>query len=489
MVRNTISEEKVHGMNFILFCPDEMRAESLSVYGHPCVKAPTFDRLAEEGTVFDQCHNQHPVCSPSRCSTMTGWYPHVSGHRTLWHLLQPHEPSLFRYLREAGYHVEWHGKNDLYSADSFPLCVDNFKNKKGGHHGGNCFEYGEPGYFSFLCRPFAGGKEETSDMQNVQAGIDFLKSRKKGDTPFVLYYPLSMPHPGYGAPQPWHDMYDPKDLPPLRPVESEGKPLFHSLIREYRGLDRLPEGTLEKIQAVYLGMCSYIDWSLGRLIEALDQTGLADETAVFVYSDHGDWAGDLGLVEKWPTGLDDTLTRVPFVARIPGGASGHRVQGQNELFDLMATVLELAGIEAKHTHFSRSLVPQLKGDEGDMERPVFAEGGYDPHEPHCFEGIERRDSFIRDPKSIYYPKGLQQQERPESVQRSTMIRTLDHKLIRRAQGTSELYDLKEDPQELRNVYNDPGFSKVRQDLEKHLLEWYIHTADVVPLKEDARGLP
>ena len=90
-------------MNIIFFNPDELRAESVGCYGHPNAPTPRLDRLAAEGTRFDQCHAQHPVCSPSRCSFMTGWYPHVRGHRTLWHLLRPDEPTLLKYLKEAGY--------------------------------------------------------------------------------------------------------------------------------------------------------------------------------------------------------------------------------------------------------------------------------------------------------------------------------------------------------------------------------------------------
>ena len=76
-------------MNFIFFIPDELRAESVGCYGHPLAPTPNMDTLAAQGTRFDQCHVQHTVCTPSRCSFMTGWYPHVRGHRTLWHLLRP----------------------------------------------------------------------------------------------------------------------------------------------------------------------------------------------------------------------------------------------------------------------------------------------------------------------------------------------------------------------------------------------------------------
>ena len=221
-------------MNFVFFVPDEMRAESVSCYGHPVVQMPNYDRVAAEGVRFDQCHVQHTVCSPSRCSLMTGWYPHVSGHRTLWHLLRPHEPSLFRYLREAGYHIEWYGKNDLYSEDSFPFSVDHYADPGGAHSGPNAHAEGSPGYYSFDFQPFAGAPEEVGDMRRVQGGIDFIRN-KSDDAPFFLYLPLSMPHPPYGAPEPYHSMYDPADLPPLRPADLPDKPEYMAGIASTAG--------------------------------------------------------------------------------------------------------------------------------------------------------------------------------------------------------------------------------------------------------------
>src|SRR5690606_21484572 len=111
-------------MNFVFFMPDELRAESTGCYGHPLAQTPNLDALAAQGTRFDQCHVQHPVCTPSRCSMMTGWYPHVRGHRTLWHMLRPDEPNLLRSLKQAGYTVHWYGKNDLLSTASFADSVD-----------------------------------------------------------------------------------------------------------------------------------------------------------------------------------------------------------------------------------------------------------------------------------------------------------------------------------------------------------------------------
>lgn len=478
-------------MNFIFFMPDELRAESVGCYGHPLAPTPNIDALAAQGTRFEQCHVQHSVCTPSRCSMMTGWYPHIRGHRTLWHMLRPDEPNLLRYLKEAGYEVHWYGKNDLLSTESLPASVDVAQRRGSGMFGPNPYSLDDPCYYSFLYQPYEGPLEEHGDYANVQAGIEFLRSRPK--KPFVLYLPLTFPHCPYSAPQPWHDLVNPDDLPPLRPANLPNRPDFHALIRRYRRLDQLEraehDALLRKIQAVYLGMTAFIDHLLGQVLETLEETGLADSTTVSFFSDHGDYAGDYGLVEKWPNAAEDVITRVPLIVRTPGGKAGHVVHEPVELFDLMATTLEQAGIEARHTHFARSYVAQLQGAAGDPERAVFTEGGYARHEPHCFEGKPTRDEFARTPAHIYYPKGLQQQEHPDSVGRVVSMRTATHHLIYRPTGRCELYDMQRDPAELNNCYDDPNEQAVRRDLEARLLAWLVQTSDVTPFDVDGRGFP
>ncbi|MDI9549893.1 MAG: sulfatase-like hydrolase/transferase, partial [Chloroflexota bacterium] len=248
-------------MNFIFFMPDELRAESVGCYGHPLAPTPNIDALAAQGTRFDQCHVQHSVCTPSRCSMMTGWYPHVRGHRTLWHLLRPDEPNLLRYLKQAGYQVQWFGKNDLLSQDSFAGSADVAQRRGKGVFGKPAYPVDDPRYYSFLFDAYEGPLEEHGDYACVQAGIDFLRSKPK--EPFILYLPLVFPHCPYSAPAHWHNAVDLEDLPPLRPAGLPNRPDFHSLIRRYRRLDELDEGEHEalmrKIQAVYLGMTGFID--------------------------------------------------------------------------------------------------------------------------------------------------------------------------------------------------------------------------------------
>jgi choline-sulfatase len=119
--------------NLILFMPDELRADGLACYGNPVTRTPNFDRLASEGAKFENCHVQFPVCGASRCSMLTGWPTSVRGHRSLYYFLRPHEPNLFRFLKQSGYDVFWFGKNDALAAESFYESVTGWS------------ERGEPG--------------------------------------------------------------------------------------------------------------------------------------------------------------------------------------------------------------------------------------------------------------------------------------------------------------------------------------------------------
>ncbi|MBM3216102.1 sulfatase [Candidatus Poribacteria bacterium] len=472
-------------MNFILLNPDELRAESIECYGHPLVQTPGMDRLASLGTRFDQCHIQHTVCTPSRCSFMTGLYASTRGHRTLWHSLRPYEPHLFRYLHEAGYDIRWYGKNDMLVHPEVGDCITEARG------GGRVFadplhEPDDPRRYTFLSHPFDGAVEEHGDARCYRMAMDFLQSRPK--EPFCVFLPTVLPHPPYGAPEPWHSMYDIRDIPALRPPV-DGKPDFHDLIRRYRRLDELDEGVFRQVNAVYLGMTTFVDRLIGELLDTVEAMGYLENTAIILWSDHGDWAGDFGLVEKWPSALDDTLTRVPLIVVAPDGKRGHVSRQPVEAFDVMATVLDLAGIEPRHTHFARSLVPLTRGSPADMTRAVFAEGGYDAFEPHCFEGRSVGDQAGRDSSHVYYPKGRQQQDHPLSVCRTTMIRMRDVKLIYRPNGRSELYDLTTDPRELVNRYDDPALARLRHRLTLDLLDWSITRADTTPFDEDPRGLP
>jgi arylsulfatase A-like enzyme len=466
--------------NIILFFPDELRADSLACYGNPVTKTPNFDRLAKEGAQFANCHVQYPVCGASRCSLLTGWPTSVRGHRSLYYFLRPEEPNLFRYLRRAGYDVFWFGKNDALAAQSFPDSVTRWVDMASAKFRNPKVESATPGSMSMLYTA-GGDRRETQDYAHLQEAIEILE-RKETDRPFCIFLPLINPHPPYTAPEGFYDMYSPADVPAPVPPIREKKPTFHAGIREMYGLDKLNEAKFRKIRAVYYGQVSYSDWLLGELMAALEKTGHDKDTALLLGSDHGDYTGDYGLIEKWPSGLEDCLTHVPQMVRVPGGKPGVVSEDMTELYDLMATALELAGVEAEHTHFARSLMPQIGGKPGDPGRASFAEGGYNVYEPQCFEPPGSGGG-------PYVDKVRLQNERPQTVSRSSMVRTRTHKLIVRPQGQSELYSYPSDPQERENLYGDSSVAAVQAELQQKLLEQYINTTGIAPFDKDSRNSP
>ena len=467
--------------NLVLFFLDELRADALACYGNPVTKTPNFDALARSGTRFAECHVQNPVCAQSRCSLLTGWPTSVRGHRSLYYLLQPTEPNLFRDLKEGAYDVFWFGKNDALAQATFPGSVTRWGDID---HRAEYAALGKVGAGDRLASaamlfPGGGDRRETGDYRLLQMAFEVLE-RREADRPFCLFLPLISPHPPYRAPQGFDGMYDPAKLPPLVPPGLPKKPSYFAGLRDVYGLAKVSDAELRRVRATYYAQVSFADWLLGEFLAALERTGRARDTAIFVASDHGDYAGDYGLIEKWPSGLESCLTHVPLIARMPGGAPGHEVGEMVELFDVMATMLELAGVKASHTHFARSLVPQLRGAPGDPKRAAFSEGGYNIYEPQAFE------PFI---PGLYGPKTRLEQERPATVQRAVSVKTPSHSLVLRTHDLSELYDRRSDPMETRNLFDSSAHADVREALKERLLTWYEETTGVPDTRRDPRDLP
>jgi len=478
-------------MNFIFFNPDEMRANTLGCQGNPVARTPHIDRLAAEGTRFAQTSCQSPLCSPSRCSFLTGWYPHVRGHRNLTRLIQEDEPNLLRSLKENGYDVLYIGKNDSFSerATNHAIRLPGFTVPKSVAPVRNhaTFNPDSPENLAFLFDPIGESVDNAMDTWKTRSAINYIRSKPKD--PFALFLALEVPHPPYSAPQPYHDLIDPESLPELIPPGKEGAPAFHRHLREDRGLDSLSESVFRKIQAVYLGQVAFADYLLGQVVSAVEDAGLAEETAIIFFSDHGDYAGDYGLVEKWQSGLEDVITQVPFIMKVPGGKKGHVVETPTELFDLMPTVLEIAGIEPKSPHFARSRTEEIfSGAKGDPARVAYCEGGYCAHDSHAAETLDGKpDDFMRG--TMYYPKFRTGTDHPEDLTRTVMARSSTHKLIYRATGENEFYDLLGDPSETTNLWKKENGSPEQGKLLDGLLHWLVTTSDVIPFAADSRHFP
>lgn len=478
-------------MHYVIFYPDEMRAKSLGCYGNQTVSTPNFDRLAAEGVVFENNYTQHPVCVASRCAMMTGWYPHVAGYRTLLHYIEPYQPNFLRYIKQAGYQIHMYGKNHVFSEETFAECVDYHSNPKFGSIGSGLKGEALEALMKVLsCEDYTMLKEALPDSELerindtvcVNMAVDAIRNYRDGDKPLFIFVPIFNPHAPYYATEHFHNLYSPDDMPEPLPADLPGKPSAYRLIRKYRGLEHADPKLFKRITAIYQGMCSYCDMLFGRILDALDDTGLADDTTVILSSDHGDWAGDYGLVEKWPNAFDDCLTKVPLVVRAPGCKKGHRVSELSETFDIFPTICELEGIPIRHSQFGRPFTAQLRGERGDPGRVAYCEGGYDTWEPHAFEGYLEGGNFevTKNEGNIYYPKVAQQRLDPESVCRGLMMRDSRYKCVVRTNGENELYDMEADPDELDNLYGMPEYAETAAKFEKRMLTWLIGTSDVVP---------
>ncbi|MBJ9992314.1 MULTISPECIES: sulfatase-like hydrolase/transferase [Paenibacillus] len=473
--------------NLIIFIADSWRGKDVGYLENKVIRTPHADALAGEGVAFSNCFVQNTVCTPSRCSFMSGRYPHVKGHRVQEHklVIDDDDPVILKELKDQGYYVWCNAIPPVKSGDIHEWCSELFTPAPGSYesNSGPVMDAGDPLYYSFY-RGKAGDKEMfIRDDAIVQGAIDFLASGPP--EPFCLFITVSSPHPPFRVEEPYFSMYDRDKLPPIIAKPEPGtKSAFLDRVRERMGLERLGEDEFKEILAVYYGMITKTDASLGRLTEAVKQSGHWDDSAVFVFSDHGEYAGDYCMVEKSQNDFEDSLSRVPLIIKypswIPVPKREQPVDALVELLDFYATVAELAGLPERHTTFSRSLVPVSTGEAHEHRGQVFCEGGALVYEPHTHEpnGLW--------PGALYWPRVGVQNDYPEFHGKVVMVRTREFKYIKRLYERDELYDLANDPDELHNLIEDESYADVRQDMLERLVHWYMETVDAVPYRLDPR---
>jgi len=485
--------------HILIFNPDQWRGDVLGHLGNSAAYTPVLDALVRrEGVSFRYAFCQNPVCTPSRCSFMSGWYPHVRGHRTMFHMMRPGEPVLLRTLKENGYYVWWGGKNDLVPGQHGYEAYCTVKYRPQGPVkpmwaiDRQAEWRGAPDsdtYYSFYVGRLPAEEEEPyydGDWANVMGAVELIRTYK-GEQPLCIYLPLTYPHPPYAVEDPWYSLIDRSKLPPRLPTPEgwQGKPSLLRGIWERQHLQTWTEERWTELRATYYGMCARVDHQFGLILQALREAGLYEDTAIFFFSDHGDFTGDYGLVEKTQNTFEDCLSRVPFIIKPPAWVPvkpGVR-DALVELIDFPATVEALTGITPTHTHFGRSLLPLLAEETDEHRDAVFCEGGRLHGERHCME-LESADSQV--PTGLYYPRvNLQTSEGPEHT-KAAMCRTKRYKYVRRLYEEDELYDLYEDPGELHNRIGDPALKGVLAELKERMLTWYLETCDVVPHDPDSR---
>lgn len=480
--------------NIIIFNPDQMRADALHHLGNLASHTPNMDALCEEGVSFENCFCQSPVCVPSRCSFMTGNYPHTNGHRTMSYLLQPDECNLFTDMKNAGYYTissargdlmagqfkKYHRKNiDKYLMFSRVKTPITFVKANRGEKGSDTYN----SFMDGIIPENKNGREiRNTDDLTIDSAIRAIKKRPSAK-PFFMFIGLNFPHPPYQIEQKYYDMIDESKLQKRIPSikDSDGKPLMETGLCKALGVADYSEERFNEIRRVYLAMCAKIDDQLGRIIETLKKENIYDNTAIVVISDHGDYTTDFGLVEKCQNCFPDCLVNVPFIIKPANNIIVDKGINSNlaELTDLCATVYDLAGIKCKRFSFSQSIMPTLLDKTTPHREFVFSEGGRLIGETQSTE----MNLFINE-NDRYAPRQLLQAKEDGTHTKATMIRTAEYKYIMRLYEKDEFYVLCEG--ESINRIDDEQYKEVIAKLRDKMLLWYQETCDSVPAKFDDR---
>ncbi len=488
--------------NLIILSSDEMRGDAPGYAGNPDCKTPNIDSLAAKGVAFDRHYTVFPKCVPARIAMMTGRYCHTDGYRTIFQHMPPDDPNLLKTLTDSGYetavfglnHVwqNFYGEGDKKNVKSGG-CVDYHSFTTGYFRDHNDKEWppGEAGPRRPLELPahyrYGGRRTEPrtghDDNNRADQAIDYLTTIRDRERPFYMQVNFSLPHPGYNVEEPWFSMYDPKTIKGWEFDLPQNAPLPLTRMRQIRtGLDD-PEENFREIQATYYGMCSKVDWNIGRVLKAIETEGLFDNSVVLFWVDHGDFAGQYGLLEKWDTYMGDCLTRVPFVLWSPDQPSGIRIQALTDHTDIAPTLCELLGLDPFPGIQGKSLLPVIRGEW--QRDAVFADGGHEDEMWTRFNfNRKNKDGSPREPDG----KQLTYRDAPETMARAKMIRTDRWKLTIRLVGGNELYDMQNDPDEMKNLWpeveGDPELQKVVCDLQTRLVEWCLETDTDRPYQDN-----
>mgnify|MGYP006283351499 CR=1 FL=1 len=447
--------------NIILCTCDQLRAFETGCYGNSVIRTPNLDRLAVEGVRFETAVTNFPVCMAARSVLLSGQYnrtctggvSNVSRKGTLPEYPDPGRPhlrdtTLAEILRSAGYHTRVIGKWHIHSWPH-DIGFDDYLIPRV-HHVHTGQSYTNNGGPEFVPE----GYSVNFEAERVEK---FLTSQKNSTDPFFLYYNISLPHcPLDDAPEEYTTMYRPEDIP-LRDNVDPDKPLdrqehwFRVYRWDFRYYDlnlpytwKLPEGySLRHLIAEYYGMTTWMDAALGRMMNALESAGLAEDTIVVFTSDHGDNLGSHGLVQKG--GPNEEAIRIPYVIRGPGADCSPTVVNSHvaSLVDIAPTLLSMAGLDTPEHFHGRNLTPLLNDEETDVETAAFVETG--------------SGAGIRSLDHLYYLPFENTSER------------------RLAAEPSQFYCIQADPFQMKNLAQTRSQSEPAGELDVQLRRWDAST--------------
>ena len=425
--------------NILVICSDQHNPAVTGCYGDAVIDTPNLDRLAREGTVFENAYCNQPICVPSRMSFMTGKYPSRIGVLGNGSVLDSRVPTYAHMLAGAGYRTVLAGRMHFVGPDQ----LHGFQERVGSDYTAYAFHCAKINRYNPLTGLLGNGGRpdpllevgqgvtctQQMDKDTTAAATEWLQAYEESDVdgPFMMTVGYFSPHCPYIVEEEYYRKY----LDRVTPAEGTKDELdalhpYHKRYRETIEIDRIPEENLRKATAAYYGLVDLLDDEIGKLIDVLERTGLLDTTVILYFSDHGEMLGEHGRWHKQT--FFEASSRVPLIFRAPESLRpGSRVATPVSLVDVFPTICELAGREVPFEVDGSSLLTPR-----DEERPVF---------------VEFHDSFG------------------------------SHRMIRRGRWklnyyagfeTYELFDLIEDPHEKVNLSGNPEYAAVEAGLREPL---------------------
>jgi arylsulfatase A-like enzyme len=419
------------------------------------IKTPNLERLADQGTFFARAYCNSPACNPSRASVLSGVRPSTSGvynNSSNWNKAMPGVTILPQHFKNHGYRTYASGKifhhhgTAFFRYEAFDEYVE-FPTKQPDRpmpSSGNLngiVQWTRPnGGKGTVSRNFDwGAYPDDPDFHIDNRTVNWAINKiEKAEEPFFIATGIFRPHMPFFAPQEWYDAYSMKDLEmpvhnpsDLEDVPEEARQMLHPPTRSFMSTfnaekARDPE-IFEKAVRGYQAAASFADYNVGRLIDALDASGKADNTIIVLWSDHGFHVGEKEHWEKFV--LYEKATHIPYIVVAPGFKKGQVSYRPVTLIDLYPTLTELCGLPVPDHLEGKSLVPLLKNPKAKKDPAVITYG----HNNHA-------------------------------------VRTDRYRYIRYAGGDEELYDTENDPNEWTNLATQKSSRKIMDELAQWLPE-------------------
>ncbi len=430
--------------NVVMICIDDLNDWLGCMQGHPNAITPNIDRLARKGVLFTNAHCQAPLCGPSRASLMTGLRPSTTGIYGMIDddLIKKDNPStesvvfLPEYFKQNGYHTmgigkifHQHAPKGVFDESGGrvpgfgPVPSERFvwsgePGKKG--YGGTSTDWGA----------FPAADSLMPDYQSAQWAIERLK--RNYEKPFFLAVGFLRPHVPWYVPQKWFDMHPLEDIktPPYLESDLDDLP---SIALEIDDLPMMPStkwaiesGEWPKMVQAYLACVSFVDYYVGEVLNALENSPYNDNTIVVLWSDHGYRLGEKGTFAKHC--LWERATKAPLIFAGPGINDDKTVKSPSEMLSIYPTLLELCNLKPYSENEGVSLVPVLKGEKKMVQEFALSTYGWGNHG----------------------------------------IRTENSRYIRYNDGSEEFYDHVTDPNEWFNLIHNREIRKEIVRLKKFL---------------------